>query len=307
MEFVDMHEDIAFSSMREDIIDKSGQSSINKLLTFDRATVFSVIFPHIVSLNEKPSILSEKYGFKQEATYPKFGIMMDQFKFYHFLERNYNVRIIKNFDDIKSGLNFLISMEGTDVLDQPDDLYILKDLGLRALGLTWNYDTKFAASCMSKKDYGLTGFGEELIDIADKNHIIIDTAHASKKTIIEACSVSKNPIINSHSNVSKLKNHIRNLDDEEIKSIVDTDGIIGITAITTTLEKQDISAIIDNINYLGDNYGWRHVGIGTDFLGINSVPQGFENIEKLEYLKGNLGHYGDVFYKNAYRIMKKVL
>ncbi len=307
MEFVDLHEDIAFASMRNDIIEETYQSSINKLSKFDKATIFSVVYPHILSLNDNALILSEKYGFKQEATYPEFGVMLDQFKFYHFLERKYNVKIIKKFDDLNSGLNFLISMEGTDVLNQPDDLYMLKELGLRAIGLTWNYDTKFAAACMSKKDYGLTGYGEELIDIADKNHIIIDTAHASRKTILETCSASKNPVINSHTNLSKLKLHIRNLDDEEIKAIVDTDGVIGITAITTTLEKQDISSIIDNINYLGDNYGWRHVGIGTDFLGINSVPAGFENIEKLKDLKNNLDHYEDVLYKNAYRIMKKVL
>ena len=307
MEFVDMHEDFAFSSLRGDIISGNGQSGINMLREFEKVTIFSVIFPHIPAYTDLSDEMTKNYGFKQEGTYPEYSIMMDQFKFYYYLERSGYLRLVRRYSDINNGINFLISMEGTDVLNQPDDLYILKNLGLGAIGLTWNYDTKFAASCMSRKDYGLTGFGEELINIANKTGIIIDLAHASRKTVLEACALTKAPVIDSHTNLTALKKHTRNIDDEEIKAITETDGIIGITAIPATLNHASVEGIIENINYIGDNYGWRYVGIGTDFLGINDVPAGFENIIKMEELKSKLDHYQDVFFKNPYRIIEKIL
>lgn len=302
-----MHEDFAFSSLRGDVIAGNGQSGINMLKEFEKVTIFSVVFPHIPAYTDLSDEMTKKYGFRQEGTYPEYSIMMDQFKFYYYLERSGYVNLIRKYSDIKKGVNFLISMEGTDTLNQPDDLYILKNLGLGAIGLTWNYDTKFAASCMSKKDYGITGFGEELIGIANKIGLIIDVAHASKKTVLETCAISKSPVIDSHTNLTALKKHPRNIDDEEIKAIIETDGIIGVTAITTTLNRPNIDGIIDTINYIGDNYGWRYVGIGTDFLGITDVPDGFENIIKMEELKSRLDHYEDVFFKNPYRIIEKVL
>ena len=38
---------------------------------------------------------------------------------------------------------------------------------------------------MSKKDYGLTSEGKELVKLANSLGIIIDSAHACKKTVID--------------------------------------------------------------------------------------------------------------------------
>ena len=290
MNFVDLHEDIAYSSLYSNVINENKQSNINLLKTFDKSVIFSVIFPH-VHITDK--------------TIPELSLLYEQFKFYYGLGRDYNINIIKRYDDIKNNLNFLISMEGTDLLNNPEDIYILKELKLRNLGLTWNYDTKFAASCHSKKDYGLTGYGEELIELCNKNNIIVDLAHASKNTIIDACNISKKPLIDSHTNFKALKNHIRNIDDESIRAITDTDGVIGITLIRDTLKTPDINGIMESINYLGDSYGWRYVAIGTDFLGITQTPDGIENITMLSKLKDLLGiHFNDVLYNNALRVIK---
>ena len=295
MDFVDLHEDIAFSSFYSEVIHKTEQSNIDLLKNFN-SIIFSVVFPHI-SIN-----------YDNVKTVPEFSVMIEQFKFYKYLEKNFNTNIIKKYDDINNGLNFLISMEGTDVMNNPDDIYILHDLGLRNLGFTWNYDTKFASSCHSKKDYGLTGYGEELIDLCNKNNIIIDLAHASRNTILEACNLSSKPVIDSHTNFKSIKDNIRNIDDKEIESIIDTNGVIGITAITDTLKTPDIKGIIESIYYLGDNYGWKYVSMGTDFLGINKTPDGFENIKKMESLRNVLGdHANDVLYKNALRVIKENL
>lgn len=287
-----------------------GQSSLNELKGLGDSIVFSVIFPHISTWNERSEELSEKYGFKQPSTSPQFSILLEQFKLYQFYERTGLVKIVRTAKDLdNAGLNFLISLEGTDVITDPYDIYFLKDIGLRCLGLTWNYDNKFAATAMSRKDYGLTGYGEEMVKLCNENGIIIDGAHASKKSIMDAAEVSSRPIIVSHANSRKIHNHVRNLDDETIEAVVSRGGIIGVTAITSTLSgNADIGDIVKHATYVGENFGWEHVALGTDFMGIPSVPRGFEDIGKIRDLEKLLGEHSDeVLWKNAYRVLKQNL
>ena len=56
---------------------------------------------------------------------------------------------------------------------------IFDRLGLRAVGLTCNFDMRYASSCMSKKDDGLTGKGEQLVEEANQRHgVIVDLAQS---------------------------------------------------------------------------------------------------------------------------------
>lgn len=307
---VDLHEDFGYSAgSGKDIINGTIQSSIKLLLTFDTSIIFSSIFPHVDSINEKSEILTANYGSYTPSSYFSFDILINQVKIYTYLERRGYVKIIRDLKDLEhDGIKFLMSLEGTDVLKDSLDIYILRNLGIRSIGLTWNYDTKFAASCMSNKDYGLTGEGEELVKLANQLGIIIDLAHASKRTLIDVSSITKKPIIVSHGNVSKLKSHKRNLDDEEIEAIVRTGGVIGVTAIVSTLPRPDISGLVDVIKYIGESFGWKYVALGTDFLGIYQVPTGFEDITKVKDLaKAIEGHEEDLLWNNSVRVIKENL
>ncbi len=296
---VDLHEDFAYANqIGKDIIHGKEQSSIEMLNTVDNnVIIFSSVFPHI-------DVLSER---KNGSSSFSFNILLSQVKTYYYLERSGYVNIIRKREDLKKpGIKFLLSLEGTDSLKDYDDLYILKELHFLNLGLTWNYDTKFASSCFSKKDYGLTSEGEELVRLANRLGIIIDLAHAGKRTVLDVCSITSKPVIISHGNARKLKNHERNYDDDEIECIVKTGGIIGVTAITSTLREKSINGIIENIKYIGESFGWDYVAIGTDFLGISEVPQGFENITKIKELAIE-GHEDQVLWKNAYRVIESNL
>ena len=52
--------------------------------------------------------------------------------------------------------------------------------------------------------------------------------------------MSGKPVIASHANAERLKDHKRNLDDEEIEAIVRTNGVIGIIAIGSLHTKPKI-------------------------------------------------------------------
>ena len=297
MKFIDLHEDIAYSSMYRDVIHGNEQSSIDMLKHFPGSIVFSVVFPHV----------NMRYGDDSGISIPNVTLAYQQFSYYKTISEKFKINIMTDSMP-QSGLNFLISMEGTDTLNTPQDVLLFRSLGLRNMGLTWNYDTKFASSCYSKKDYGLTGYGEQLVEICNANNIIIDLAHAGKQTILDACALSKKPVLDSHTNFSALKPHPRNIDEESVKAIVETDGVMGITGIRDTLKTPDFNGIIDSMNYIGDNYGWRYVSLGTDFLGIPSTPDNFADINAIEKLSAALGsHAEDVLYRNAMRVIEKNL
>jgi membrane dipeptidase len=295
MKFIDLHEDIAYSSMYSDVIHGSGQSGIDMLKKFPGSVIFSIVFPHVSMQN----------GEEFSKSIPNTTLAYQQFNYYSEICKKYNINIVKENKFIDSGINFLISMEGTDIINMPEDVSLFYSMGLRNLGLTWNYDTKFASSCHSKKDYGLTGSGEEIIKLCNSLGIIIDLAHAGKKTILDACNISTKPVLDSHTNFKALKEHPRNIDEDSIKAIVDTDGVMGITGIRASLPSPDINGMLESMNYLGDNYGWRHVSLGTDFLGIPETPDGFNNVNAIEKLKALLGnHSEDVLFNNAMRVIK---
>jgi membrane dipeptidase len=310
LKLVDLHEDFAVTSQTVDVRKDSKQSSVETLKNLGDCLIFSVLFPHINTWDEKTEYLTKKYGFVTHSTQPLLQVLIEQLKFYLYLERTGWVSLIRKKEDLnRQGTKFLLAMEGVDVLSDPYDAYLLKQLNVYSVGLTWNYDNKFAASCMSKKDYGLTGYGEELVQLCNKLGMLVDLAHASKQTIIDTANASKKPVIVSHTNAKKLRDHVRNLDDDCIEAVVKTGGIIGVTAIPNTLsENANISDIVRHANYIGENFGWKHVALGTDFLGIDTTPKDFEDVSKVAKLRELLGpHAEDVLWKNAYEILQKTV
>ncbi|WP_276922626.1 dipeptidase [Ferroplasma acidiphilum] len=295
MKFIDLHEDIAYSSMYRDVIHGTGQSGIDMLKRFPGSIIFSVVFPHV----------NMQYGEEYGTSIPNTTLAYQQFNYYREISKKYGINLIEGNKPVDSELNFLLSMEGTDILNRPEDIEMFHSMGLRNIGLTWNYDTKFASSCYSKKDYGLTGSGEELVKICNSSGIIIDLAHAGKKSILDTCNVASKPVLDSHTNFKVLKDHPRNIDEDSIKSIVDTGGVMGITGIRPSLHTPDINGMLESITYLGDNFGWKHVSLGTDFLGIPEPPDGFTDVNAIEKLKEMIGtHSDDVLFNNALRVIK---
>lgn len=309
--FIDLHEDLAFSSQFANVIKETEQSSIESLAKYENPVVFSVVFPHIGVWNDNNLQFADKTpDGPSRMTAPLMQVLLEQIKFYHYLERSGYADIVRSKGDLdRKKLKLLIALEGTDVLTDPFDAYLLKDLGVRSIGLTWNYDTKFAASCMSKKDYGLTGYGEELIRICNETGVAVDLGHASKNTIIETSEISKKPVIVSHTNPSAKTDHRRNIDDETIESVVKNGGIVGVTAIVSTLgNNPDIRTMAESMSYIGEHFGWDHVALGSDFLGTTKTPEGFSRIENVKELSDLLGEHSEqVLWGNAYRVLKEIL
>jgi membrane dipeptidase len=81
-------------------------------------------------------------------------------------------------------------------------------------------------------------------------------------------SLSEAPVIFSHSGVSAVCRHIRNIDDEQIRACAATGGVVGIVGIGAFLGDPQASTdcLFRHVDHAVQLVGARHVGIGTDFI-----------------------------------------
>ena len=165
---------------------------------------------------------------------------------------------------------------------------------------------------------GLSSFGYKAIERMNKLGMIIDLSHASSSTLWDVLEVSKAPVVATHSGAWEIKNHNRNLKDDELRAIASKGGVIQCATgrfFLSTLPKNQvtISHLADHIDHLKKIVGIEHIGLGTDFDGGGGVV-GLENCSKMkevtvELLKrGYTPHELSLFWGgNFLRVWSKIL
>jgi len=333
----DMHEDISYAiktggfdpaanrdlatTFDKDIQGRNGD--IPKYLAGGVRLIFGAIFP--ASEFWSPTLLERLerlYGSWHSSTVPVLGSLDDvveHISIYRSLVRRYRDRLalISRPGDLErlaggDRIGILISLEGADPIARPEDLEILYLLGVRSLTITWNYDNRYASSCRSKKDYGLTEEGEDLVRVANNLGIILDISHAGRRTALDVLSASKLPVIASHSNYSAVHRHPRNVDDEILEGIKRSGGVVGFTMITSTIgERPSIDSLARHIVEVWRRYGSEVLAIGTDYFGIERAPEGLEDASKLPRLFEKLAEMGmgdsdlrKLAWENAIRVIR---
>ncbi|MEL9991664.1 MAG: membrane dipeptidase [Thermoproteus sp.] len=301
----DLHEDISYYYFVErksefDVDEAGRQSDLPKLKRAEVDLVFASIFPiRYSSLGASPA------GSKETS--------LEMFKIIYRLATRHEITIVERAADLnRSGLKFLISLEGADALDEPEDLLLYYRLGLRAVGITWNLDNKYGASCMTKRDYGLTAYGVELVELANRLGVVIDLAHASKNTALDVLYISKKPVVISHANVAAVYKTNRNVDDEVLEALKRNGGVIGLTAIPSTIGGDgSVRDLVRHALYVKETFGAELLAIGSDALGVDRMAVGMESIDKLPIFLDLLRSAGfsedeieGIAYKNAKRVIE---
>jgi len=171
--------------------------------------------------------------------------------------------------------------------DDPGLLLILHRLGQRIVQLAYNERSGVGCGCLEVVDSGLTQFGRICIREMNQLGLVVDLAHASERTTLDAAAFSAAPIIVSHANARKLCDSPRNLTDTAIKAVAGSGGVIGVTTYAPFCETRPgiqptIDDYIDHIAYIADLVGSEHVGIGSDFFDGESLVR-FERFFRLRY------------------------
>lgn len=153
--------------------------------------------------------------------------------------------------------------------------------GARYVSLAHNGHSQFSDSNTGEFDNtslhgGLSELGKEVVKLLNYYGIMIDISHPSKEAIKQMIELSKAPVIASHSSVRALRDHPRNLDDEQLNWIKENGGVVQTTALGAFLtDRKDpppkMDDFMDHIDYMVDIIGIDHVGISSDFDGGGGI------------------------------------
>ncbi len=167
----------------------------------------------------------------------------------------------------------LLALEGMHALEGRIDVVdTLFAAGFRMMAPAHMFDNDIAGSAHGVEQHGLTELGRDAIRRMQELGIIIDLAHASEATIRDVLEITQGPVVVSHTGVRGTCESPRNLSDDQIVSIAERDGVLGIGfwdgAVCGTMVKDIARAI----RYTADLVGTRHVAFGSDFDGTVATP-----------------------------------
>ena len=190
--------------------------------------------------------------------------------------------ITKNLKDIKT----ILSIEGADGIKSLSDLDLFYKLGVKLIGLTWNYSNHIAAGAHERdRERGLTEFGRKLVKKMDDLKIFTDVSHLNDKSFFDVAQISKMPLIASHSSSRAVCNHCRNITDEMFNIIKQSRGCVGINIYPVFLTNSEFAVVDDvvrHIEHFMSLGGENHIGIGSDFDGTDGIlPQGIYGCQDL--------------------------
>ena len=186
-----------------------------------------------------------------------------------------------------------------------------------SIGLTWNNGNTQAGGCNTNAN--LTNLGKQIIKKLAKANIIIDLAHLNKQSFYQAVNQIKTQsgkLMCSHTCFNQVCPHPRNLDCKQIQTIIDANGIIGLTLVGAFLSQKETITIHDvylQIKYFLDNFGENNLAIGTDFFGTQNLPSKLTKYKHFKKFAKYLSNQGltkqtihKIFYLNAKNFINNI-
>jgi membrane dipeptidase len=259
----------------------------------------------------------------------------------------------------------LLGLEGGYAIDDRiENVERYYNMGVRYMSPAWTVSTDWAGSSGDEagKTRGLSEFGKQVIREMNRLGMMVDVSHVSDKTFWDIIATSSKPVIATHSACRAIANVPRNLDDEMIRALAKTGGVVcvifyppflepGWSALKDKVdveiaplvkraseeEKGDIAhkklardrvrreeflkrlppvsvtRIVDHIDHIVKLVGIDHVGIGSDFDGIQASVSDLSNVSELPNLTRELLKRGytqsdveKILGGNVLRVMEEV-
>ena len=109
-------------------------------------------------------------------------------------------------------------------------------LGVRLTGIAHFKNNQFGDSATDKAQWnGLSPAGRELVALANDLGMVLDQSHSSDDVFDQLVTLSRTPILLSHSGCRAVHDHPRNIDDGRLKKLAAVGGTIQINSLSAYL------------------------------------------------------------------------
>lgn len=165
---------------------------------------------------------------------------------------------------------FVPALEGCEAIGADVELFrSMYRLGIRVASLTHFGRTQLAdGSALEHLGGGLTPAGVEALEEMERIGVIFDVSHLSAAGTDDVLERATRPVLATHSSCRALRDHHRNLSDDQLRGIAATGGVANINFFPDFIDLDDrrLDRLVDHIEHAVGVAGPDHVGIGPDFV-----------------------------------------
>ena len=176
-----------------------------------------------------------------------------------------------------------LGIQGGNALDrEPDALDLIPDdlvLRVTVVHLSSSRLGTTSAPGARRPDQGLTRAGREFVERLDAKRIFVDLAHINRRGFFDAVEVHapSHPLIVTHTGVSGVTPHWRNLDDAQLRAVADTGGTVGVMYQSSFLGDSHwggrAESVVRHLAHIVETVGEDHASLGSDWDGAIVPPR----------------------------------
>jgi microsomal dipeptidase-like Zn-dependent dipeptidase len=224
--------------------------------------------------------------------------------FNNIVEKNPNELIqVDNAQSIRTAqkdkkIAGLLGVEGGHVIGKKiERLAILRKSGVRILTLTHFIANRICDAHVGPRIHkGLSEFGREVVLECERQGIVVDLAHATKKAFYDVLECSSLPPVVTHGAMRHGKHSDRYMSKEQVKDLAQKGGAIGVILWPWYLERHGVriglDKVADHYARLADLVGCDSLMIGTDMDGFIWLPQDMKDVSCMPLLTAKLMERG---------------
>lgn len=166
----------------------------------------------------------------------------------------------------------VLALESAPGIDASVELFsTLFRLGVRIASIAhWGRTPLADGSREDATGSRLTVPGIEALREMERLGILFDISHLGASGVAHVLELATRPLIATHSCARALREHHRNLTDDQIRGVAGTGGVICVNFVpdflTDKQEKVSVERIVDHIEHVISVAGIDHVGLGSDFV-----------------------------------------
>lgn len=166
----------------------------------------------------------------------------------------------------------VLALESAPGIDASVELFpTLFRLGVRIASIAhWGRTPLADGSREDATGSRLTAPGVEALREMERLGMLFDISHLGASGVAHVLELATRPLIATHSCARALRDHHRNLTDDQIRGVAATGGLVCVNFVpdflTDAQAKVHVDRVVDHIEHIVSVAGVDHVGLGSDFV-----------------------------------------